>query len=467
MAVTRLNSFAHWDYYSPLEAKLITLDASDTPFITYDNGLPCYEANLYMHQLLVTAKSRRVKGGTLRTYANQIIHLVRFCFRNETSFSQLTDATFTLFIRGLQAERNAYGELKRSNNQIISIAQRCLQFLQFVSLFHDLDNFIGQDKKNAIRIKIKKYSINIAGQTKKKYAEVLMHSSIPTPDAVKRKLPVSNESALKVWNFIQNQGCYEKRVRDIALYQCMEQLGARVTELHLITVEDVNQALKLSTNPSIKLTNLKRKDQNSARSLPITAALLTDINQYTKVRRKVLKRTQKAAKSKGLKPIDDHGYLFISLTTGKPLQSSTLSTYLNQWKKKLGIRGELHPHLYRHAFITNKLKELILQHKELNSADDFKKHFLNSESFKLELQQWTGHKNIQSLDTYINLAFSDINGYSKAYKSIQLKDSVVLVKRQISRLKKQLKKREVTVTQATVMMEEILSAFEDDIENAS
>jgi len=458
MPISLLKDFELWGFYSPLEHELRMVDASNTPFVTYDNGMPCFEANMYMHQQLKLTRSRRVNGGTLNTYAKHIHHIVRFCYKNKLRLSQLTNSTFTLFVQGLQGERDKLGELVRSNNHVIQIAQRCLNFLCFVQVCHDLNNFIGKGAENAIRITIKIHQISIEGSKKKKEVEVISHSSIPTKDAVKNKFPVSEDDALKVWNFIKTQENREKRLRDIALYQCIEELGARVSEVHLITLKDIENAIKSGVNPHLSIETLKKED-NSSRSIPVTSALLTDIKQYiNKVRKKVIKRT--LGKNK------DHGYLFVSLTTGRALQSATLTRYMNKWKYELGIKGELHPHLYRHAFITNKLKEIISQHKDITSADKFREHLLHTERFKMQLQQWTGHTHIHSLNTYIDLVFADLHGYSIAYNAVQLNDSVKIVKRQIQRAKQQLKGKEITVTEGILLIEETLSAFEKDIEQS-
>lgn len=457
MPVNKLHNFERWDFLSPLDQKLKMLNANDTPFITYENGVPCYEANMYMHTQLLESRSRRGNGGTLRTYANCIIHLVKFIERQPylTHFSQLTDSTFKLFVQGLTVERNKIGELERSNNRVIAIAHCCLRFLIFIQDFHDLDNFIGKEKQNAICIKIKVHKISIEGSKFKKEVETVTHTSVPTKDEVKSRLPVSEDDALKVWQFVQAQENRDKRLRDIALYQTMENTGARVTEFHLLTVDDFNKALGTGKNPHLKLTTLKRKDDNVSRSIPVPRSLLRDIKNYIKVRKKVLSKRK----------VKNHGYLFISLTTGKPLQADSWSAYLNKWKTELGIEGELHPHLYRHAFITNKLKEIILQHK-ITSIGEFQESLLHTEKFKMELQQWTGHQALYSLDTYVHLVFSDLNGYSETYNAVALKASVTIVKRQVSMVKKQLKEKEITMTECLLMVEDILTAFEGDINDS-
>lgn len=457
MPVRTFKDFDRWSHLN-LDGNLTMVNADGTPFITYQNGVPCYEANMYMLQQLEASRSRRGKGGSLRTYANQIIHLVKFVEKQPKieHFSQLTDSTFRLFVQSLQAERDRFGGRVRQNNHIIEIAHRCLNFLVFVQDFHDLPSLIGVDKKNAIRVKIKDYSVAIEGRKSRKKGQTISHSSIPTKEAIKRKLPVSEDDALKVWNFIQAQSNRDKRLRDIALYQCMEQLGGRVTELHLITLDDFKKAKQSGGNPYICLTTLKRRDARVSRNIPIPKTLIRDINQYVKVRKKVLRKLK----------VNEHGYLFISLTTGRPFKPDSWTTYLNLWKKTLGIKGELHPHLYRHAFITNKLKEIILQHKKINSADKFREHLLHTEKFKMQLQQWTGHTQLYSLDTYINLVFADLNGYVETYNAAALKDSVTILKRQIASVKGRLKEKEVSVAESLLMIEDILDAFESDIDDS-
>jgi integrase len=459
MPISYLKDFERWDFYSPIENKLKMVDASDTPFITYDNGVPCHEANMYMQKQLVAQRSRRIKGGTLKTYANQIIHLVRFCYNNRIRFSQLTDARFTLFVQGLQGERDKYGELVRSNNHVRQIVQRCLDFLDSVQYCHDLDSFIGVGKENQIRVKIKKYQISIEGSNYKKKVEILTHVSMPTKDAVKRRLPVSDDSALKVWEYIQEQPNRVKRMRDSVIYQCLEQLGGRISEIHLITVNDIENAVNSGVNPFLVLTTLKRKDGNEKRNLPVTLTFLSSVMQYIKkARRKVINNTIGKAK--------DHGYLFVSLTTGKALQSDSTTHAMNIWKKEAGVEGEFHPHLFRHAFISNKLKEIILQHKEITSADKFREHLLHTERFKMQLKQWTGHTHSHSLDTYINLVFADLSGYSKIYNAVQLNDSVKVMKQQLEQLKRQLKSKSITPTEGVNVLDESLDAFELDIKSA-
>lgn len=205
----------------------------------------------------------------------------------------------------------------------------------------------------------------------------------------------------------------------------------------------------------LTLTTLKRKDDNTTRKIPVPYLLLSVIADYIKVRKKAMRKKKV-----------QHDYLFISLTTGKSLSADSWTTYMNLWKKELGIEGECHPHLWRHAFITDKLKELILTTKEVNNKDDFRKHLLHTQTFKMQLQQWTGHKMLSSLDTYIDLAFAYIHGYTEVYNAVSLKSSVELTKRQIELIEEQIERKELTPTAALSDIKRLLGAFQSDIDKS-
>jgi len=449
MAVRKLKSFEQWSHLG-FDGKLIFRKPLDVPFVTYSNHVPCYEANAYIHKLIV----RNLKSDTIRGYAHDIIHLVHFIEKQPllSRFSQLTDATFTLFIQSLQAERTPLGELKRRNNSVIKIAHTCLDFLQFIQDFHDLSAFIGKDKGNSIQILEKPYKRKQEGYKGFIEGVKVTHTAVPTKDEIKKRHPVSKDDALRVWEFIKTLKNKDKRRRDMALYTAMEQLGGRVSELHLIKMTDYEDARRTGM---LTLTTLKRKDDNTTRKIPVPHLLLSMIADYVKVRKKAMRQKKV-----------QHDYLFISLTTGHPLSADSWTTYMNVWKKELGIEGELHPHLWRHAFITDKLKELILASKEVNNKDDFRKHLLHTQTFKMQLQQWTGHTILSSLDTYIDLAFADIHGYTEVYNAVSLKSSVELAKRQIELLEEQIARKELTSTAGLVEIKILLEAFQSDIDKS-
>lgn len=449
MTVYSLKDFEQWSHLS-FENDLIFRKPSDIPFVTYSTNVPCYEANAYVHVLM----QRNLKKDTIRSYAYDIVHLIHFIEKQPilSKFSQLTDSTFTLFIQSLQAEKTSRGELKRTNNSVIKIAQTCLDFLVFVQEFHDLSAFIGKGKGNSIQILEKTYKRKKEGYKDFIEGVKITHIAVPTKDEIKRRSPVSERDALCLWEHIKTQDSKDKRRRDMALYTAMEQTGARVSELNLIKMSDYEEARHTG---KLTLVTLKRKDDKAIRKIPVPHLLLSVIADYIKVRKRVMKK-------KNVK----HDYLFINLNTGQKLSADSWTTYINAWKKELNIKGELHPHLWRHAFITDKLKELILTSKEVNNKDDFRKNLLHTQTFKMQLQQWTGHTMLSSLDTYVDLAFSDVNGYKRIYDAVSLKWSVKLAKRQVQSIKQQVKNNQITISEAIGQVESLLETFEFDIDSS-
>lgn len=449
MPYRKLKDFELWSHVSPLDDKLVINKPIDIQYFTWSNHVPCYEANMYVHKRLLD----KVASSTLKQEAGLIIHLIRFVEKQPSinSFHQLTDALFKLFVQNLQTEILPTGELKRENNRVIDIAERCLDFLKFVQVFHDLTNFIGTDKANAIQTIEKPYKIKIEGQKGYKEGIKTSHPCIPSKDAIKSRHPVSSDDALKLWEYLMSQPVgRDKRTRDKAMYVTMEQLGARITEFHMITLSDYEEAKRTG---NIKVHTLKRRDDKTTRYIPIPEIVLDYISKYVKVRKRVMKK-------KKVK----HDMLFINLNNGLPLSSDTWGTYLNEWKRVIGIEGELHAHLWRHAFITDKLKDMILTHNEINNKDDFRKHLLNTKAFKQQLQQWTGHKMLSSLDTYIDLVFEEINGYTETYNAVSLKNSVALMKRQLSDIRSMYQSKELTRVEYDLRLDEMLNSFERDID---
>jgi len=457
--VTRIKKVQIGDYYSPLEHKLKFVDSSDLPFLRYPNRVPCFEGNLYMKTQVNKGLSRRVKGGTLKTYAFNISWLVRNCFANKVKFSDLNDARFSLFIRGLQGERGTDGERLRTNDQVIRIGRQCINFLIFVRDLYEIKLFIGTDKSNAIKLTEKKSQISIEGRSKGKEITYYTHHSLPTSDPVKYRHPVSNDAAMAVKQVIQGECDNGIRRRDMCIFQSLEQTGGRRTEVAMMLVKDIKNALDSTIEPPVlRLVTLKRRDSREFRFLPVTHFFLAVIDDYIQTYRRVIIGSK-------LKKNQDHGYLFISHTTGQPLTPDTITSKMHEWREISGTEEQVFAQLFRHAFITKKLKSIILEH-DFDNKDEFRKALLNTERFKMILKEWTGHTNLDSLDVYIDLAFEDIPGSKKALDAVMLKDSVKLMQDKIDDVEAELKKGEVTVTEVVRMFRATLDAFKADIERS-
>ena len=89
---------------------------------------------------------------------------------------------------------------------------------------------------------------------------------------------------------------------------------------------------------------------------------------------------------------------------------------------------------------------LLIQRHQFNEPEQFKA-LLNTETFKAEVAQWTGHKNIDTLDTYIHLAFQRLVDYSETISSAQMILTLDYYTKQEEALLANLTKGELSVDQ--------------------
>lgn len=407
-------AFEFWDIYSPIDSELKTKMLQGIPFIRWPDDVPCVEANLY---LLTLSSTHRPE--TQKTYAYNISHLLRYCFSNQMNITDLNDANFELFIRGLQAQRNIKNERTRENDQVIKIGRACIDFLKFISTMHSLKHFIGEEDFNAIQIIEKKYSRPVEGRKKPIINYYWSHDSFPKPDEKKKRHPIANNTVKAIKEYVNGQADSDIVTRDFCLIQTFEQTGARRVEIAGLKVEDVQEALNNSiglTKSMLKLPTAKRRDDITERYMPVPRILIDNLMNYIRwVRRRIIRNTIGKA--------HDHGNVFIAHTTGNAIDVDYLTTLISTWRKNIGIKEQCHWHLFRHAFVTNKFIDLIYEH-DFENKDEFRKVLFNTERFKMQIKEWTGHTNLYSLDTYLDLAFASVSGADVTYDSVMLKSSV-------------------------------------------
>ena len=432
-------------------------NAENLPFMYWPDDVSCIEANAYMLHLFHRGLSRRNRGGTIAEYAKNISPLIRFCHNQSKplNFTDLTDNTFALFINGLQA-RNALRQAQRSSNQVLTIGRTCINFLRFLGEFHDQPSLIGP-KHCSITVIERAVTVKL-NHGKVKKTTVWQHGSFPSPDPIKKRHPISSDVVSTLKAEAQKISARGLRSRAELLLACFEQTGGRRGEVSSIRVKDLEAANNdTGSTPILKILTLKQKGAgDNYRVIPVPRAFIQQAMKYIqRHRRRVIRST--------IGTSNDHGYMLVSHTTGKKLSDDTLTTELNRLCTAAGINDKpAHPHLFRHAYITQKLKAIILQH-DITNKDEFRKALLNTEAFKQQLQQWTGHSQLTSLDTYIHLAFVELSHMDKAYSAVNLGAAVGVALDRLESLKQDAKTGETTVAELLHEFEELIGVFQDDI----
>lgn len=242
-----------------------------------------------------------------------------------------------------------------------------------------------------------------------------IHESVPRYRKARRRQPISTSAVNRLYeaNAKLDATPFISRRRYIML-RLLEITGGRRIEVSQITVRDIEEASKTG---ELRVFSAKKSNPNAYRFVPVTQTDLKDLLSFIKhYRQRVIRNTIGISK--------DHGFLFISNDTGRPLKIDTLGTEFYLLRKAAGIEDEeACLHAFRHRYITNIFRDLIKTHQYQNESD-LRRALLSTETLKLKVMEWTGHSSVESLDHYIHLAFEAESNFQTALDLLQAKKVV-------------------------------------------
>lgn len=412
-AQAKLYSLTTSDYQLPLHAAgshVSKYPANDVPQLYWPDGAVCWPANLYLLQGYRKGKSRKNKGGTLLTWAKNLSPLIRWCFQNKVDFIDLTDSHFRMFVNVLLMERDVSRPeaRKRADQQVANICSTVLNFLAY------LDNKLPGLKLLGPEGRIRAEQKAVKHQGTKGIINRLtwVHDCVPRQRKARRRQPISTSAVNRLYdaNFALPAPPFVTRRRFILL-RLLEITGGRRIEVAQIKVEDLEVATKTG---ELKVFTAKQRRDDAYRYVPVTKADLKEILSFVKhYRQLVIRNTIGLA--------HDHGYLFIGVDSGQPLEIDTHGTELYLLRKAAGIDDEeACIHAFRHRYITNIFRDLIRTHSYDNESD-LRRALLSTETLKLKVMEWTGHSSIESLNHYIHLAFEAESNFQHTLDVLQAK----------------------------------------------
>ncbi|ATI47248.1 TPA: tyrosine-type recombinase/integrase [Vibrio parahaemolyticus] len=437
-----------------------TRDGSNLSHIVYPDNTPCLIANLYI--LSLTNKESRGKkglsrrgrgGGTIGDYAGKIAQLIRFCCSKKIEFQRMNDDLFCEFMDELRRETKPRNVRQKRKDEITvtSTGKVCLDFLDFIGRFYGDDTFVAPE--GVIKGERKTYDCG-KNKVKKTYWH---HHSFSSGGRIKKRLPISAENIEKLYDAIydMNSSRFVQCRREMQI-EILENTGARRGEIHQIKVSDVINASEMK-EPMLRLITLKREEQ-SERRIPVSRMFINDMLKFIRIRRaKVIENT--------IGKENDHGYLFIG-EHGEQLSADTLSTEIYDIRTFAKIEEQVCNHMFRHTFCTN-LFVLLIERHEFENEDRFRQQLLGSETFKAEVMQYTGHKNSDSLEVYITLAFARISGYQKTVSSAEIIRAIKFFDDKQTSLIKKLERGLLSLVEYKHELEHLKKARDEDITMAS
>lgn len=110
--------------------------------------------------------------------------------------------------------------------------------------------------------------------------------------------------------------------------------------------------------------------------------------------------------------------------------------------------------MFRHRFITNLFIQLIKQY-DIQNKDQFRNSLMDLENLKVYIQQATGHKNVNSLDNYIDIAKSELTNMDKVVDNLLEVRDIESIEKENQRLLTMLKNKEISTAEYIKQIEEL------------
>lgn len=389
-------------------------------FVRWPNNKPCLAINAYLLD-----QAHRWTGDSVVTEANKLVELVRYCAhgradQNPCDFGDLSDADVARLILKLCTDvyMDDASERVRNNNTVRAIMQSCFRFLHWFqeTLYMKPFPLIGDRRIGAgIVTEVKKNP-----HSNRTFFD---HRYLPPTNTQDPKLPISSRMIEDIEAVIEElhgaESYPEPAVRrfagDGALFDAyrtyitarrdfmlsmMERTGLRPAELAGMSLK-ANMASTLGQQPCLVLPTLKRRRLNPPlRNFPINNDFALRVRGYARARREWLEVCQQHNPS-----LLDDDAMFLSAEPGKYGQAvgnTALEKDFENLCRRAGYAGS-HACLsmFRHRFITLEVR---LHLKELGKS----KTELDKQDYRMVLEkvrEKTGHKSIESLWNYIDLAY--------------------------------------------------------------
>ncbi len=99
--------------------------------------------------------------------------------------------------------------------------------------------------------------------------------------------------------------------------------------------------------------------------------------------------------------------------------------------------------MFRHAFITNLFTLLVERHK-FESKDEFEAALISDKEFLRKVKEWTGHKSVESLRTYLTKVFEGDKSIGSAAESVHQTNTLKIYQKKYDALYKKFKLKEIT-----------------------
>lgn len=403
------------------------------PIMYWPSGKPCEPVNMYLLDI-----AHEVTGNSLRTYAAELSHLVRYCSENAISIEHLTNADIHALSKHLQDEKSLRNPLERArnNNTVRAILSRTIRFLLWYQkeIMLLLRTPLIGERSASPQISINRSKSDKSKTRNKQIAYYYTHASMPTPVSREPKRPISNSVIEDIQKVIYQQSVLGERsakfvqryrnqptflmaqleymkARRIFTIWMMLHTGLRPSELVEMSVSEHASIL---TTHTLKIpTKKRRKIVAPIRSFPIL------LNAATVVHRYLIARSTYCETLKGTGGEPNPGDSFFLTMNGEPIKKTSLEKDFERLAAVAGYKNvQVCLSMFRHRFITYEVTAHLKEFIENSGKSRQMMTDIDYESILKRVSAKTGHGSVDSLWYYIDLAWEELGVWGSIDKAI-------------------------------------------------
>jgi len=399
-------------------------------------------------------------GESLKSFASELSHLVRYCGDKQVPIASLNDAHIFELSKQLQEEPSSRHptERARNKNTVRAILSRVIRFLQWYQ-----GNFVPATAtpligENSLSPQIRIKRLQSPTPNSNRTGTYYVHRAMPASESREPKHPIAQpvieaiEQCVDALSAIDGQsGRFVQRYRnhpDLLRAQLdymrsrrhfmiwlMKRAGLRPAEMVEISVNEHVNILQLKR--VLIPTKKRRRDRAPLRSFPITLKDAAVFQRYLTSRTKYGEALQRAGQT--MEPSDA---LFLGVD-GSPIKKTSLERDFARLVAAAGyIDVQACFSMFRHRFITY---EVIVHLKEFMASAGKTPQIMTSTDYESILKRVatkTGHGSVQSLWHYIDLAWKEIDVWGGVDRAIErlhaadrLHDDLLALKHELDSIK--------------------------------
>lgn len=456
------------------------------PFMYWPSGKPCEPVNMYLLDI-----AHEATGDSLRSYAAELSHLIRYCSEKVVSIEALTNADIYALSKQLLEEKSRRNPLERArnNNTVRTILSRAIRFLlwyqnNIMLLLHT--PLIGEQCVSPqITVKRIKNEKSNTKYTRQEY--YYTHSAMPTSESREPKRPIATPMIEEIQRAIYRQSALEERsikfvqryrneptllvaqleymrTRRLFMVWMMMHTGLRPSELVEMSVKAHSNVL---TTRTLKLpTKKRRKITAPIRSFPIL------LNAATFVHRYLVSRTAFCETLQGVGEEVNTCDAFFLTMEGKPIKKASLEKDFERLATYAGYKNvQVCLSMFRHRFITYEVTAHLKEFIDNSGKSRQMMTDIDYESILKRVSAKTGHGSVKSLWYYIDLAWEELGVWGSIDKAIarlhaadQLFSDLLALQHETDILSNRPRDRKIDVKQIIDRLGEIISIARQDIE---